>query len=54
MFDRMAACLKDRDPNFCASFDYWGPMLIQARIRFADGTSCAGYVYARIPRDTII
>ncbi len=36
-------------PNFCAYFHYWGPMLVQAELEFADGEKACGYVYARFP-----
>ena len=39
-------------PDFCSSFHYWGPMLIQAELTFMDGHKGIGYVYARLP-DTI-
>jgi hypothetical protein len=38
-----------QDPRFCMTFDYWGPMLIQARLLFGDKTSEHGFIYARIP-----
>lgn len=37
------------DATFLGRFDYWGPMLIQAELRFADGETALTYVYARIP-----
>ena len=40
---------RDDDPWFCASFDYWDSMLVQARLRFGDGESACAHVYARIP-----
>ena len=40
------------DPRFCASFNYWGPMLVQARLKFADGYVAVAHVYARIPGKT--
>jgi 3',5'-cyclic AMP phosphodiesterase CpdA len=42
---------KEHDSRFCASFDYWGPMMIQARLIFSDGTEVFGFIYARIPED---
>lgn len=36
-------------PNFCTSFHYWGPMLIQAQLQFSDGVKATAYVYARLP-----
>jgi 3',5'-cyclic AMP phosphodiesterase CpdA len=48
-----AACVvrQEHDGRFCGSFDYWGPMLIQARITFGDGTDVYGFIYARLPED---
>lgn len=40
---------RDTDPRFCASFHYWGPMLLQASMTFDDGNSEYAFVYARIP-----
>ena len=40
---------RNDDPFFCGMFEYWGPMLIQARMKFADGTEAFSYVYARMP-----
>lgn len=37
------------NPDFCASFHYWGPMLIQAELTFAEGPPVFAYVYARLP-----
>ncbi len=37
------------DPLFCVEFHYWGPMLVQAELEFADGSTAKGYVYARLP-----
>lgn len=51
MFDRKEV-LRSEDPTFCAAFHYWGPMLLQAEIRFADGQVGYGYTYARIPELT--
>lgn len=38
-------------PDFCVSFHYWGPMLVQAELTFADGENVTAtvYVYARLP-----
>lgn len=36
---------------FCTSFHYWGAMLIQARLTFADGKSEHAHIYARLPED---
>jgi 3',5'-cyclic AMP phosphodiesterase CpdA len=37
------------DPCFCTTFDYWGPMLVQAELIFDEGPNACAYVYARIP-----
>jgi len=36
---------------FCTSLHYWGPMLVQARVKFADGSSEDTFIYARLPED---
>jgi predicted phosphodiesterase len=41
----------DQNRWFCASFNYWGAMLIQARITFADGAVEHTHIYARMPED---
>jgi Calcineurin-like phosphoesterase/prokaryotic YEATS domain len=40
--------------NFAVSFDYWGPMLIQADIVFADGEEAFAHVYAHLPVGDIV
>jgi 3',5'-cyclic AMP phosphodiesterase CpdA len=40
-------------PDFCVSFHYWGPMMIQAKLTFEDGAVEIAYLYARLP-DAII
>jgi hypothetical protein len=40
---------RDEDPNYTARQTYWGPMLVQARMKFPDGYETAAYVYARMP-----
>ncbi len=47
----VARVRRDQDPRFCAAFHYWGPMLIQAVLRFSDGQDEAVHVYARIPEE---
>jgi hypothetical protein len=37
------------DPTCAAIFHYWGPMLVQARLEFADGTESAAHTYVRLP-----
>lgn len=39
----------DEDPNLCAVLHYWGPMLVQAHIEFADGETADAHVYVRLP-----
>lgn len=39
----------EAQPDFAVSFHYWGPMLIQAELEFADGKKARGYLYARLP-----
>jgi len=48
-FRNMCACQHHNNKCFASVFSYWGPMLVQARLRFKDGTTEAGYVYARLP-----
>jgi predicted MPP superfamily phosphohydrolase len=45
----MTICNCDDNPHFCTGFEYWGPMLIQARLFFKDGERASGFVYARLP-----
>jgi hypothetical protein len=40
---------REHDKMFCACFEYWGPMLIQGRLKFSDGSEEYAYVYARMP-----
>jgi len=47
----MCSCLEAKNPTFSATFGYYGPMLIRARIRFKDNTIADGYVYAHLPID---
>jgi 3',5'-cyclic AMP phosphodiesterase CpdA len=39
----------NKDPRFCATLHYYGPMLVQAKLRFRGGHVAYGYVYARMP-----
>lgn len=39
---------RDLDPKFAASLEYYGPMLVQARIQFPDGEALS-YIYVRMP-----
>jgi hypothetical protein len=36
---------------FAISYHYWGPILVQARLRFADGKTEDSQIYARLPED---
>lgn len=38
------------DPKFCAIYNYWGPMLVQAILIFPDGKTETVSIYARIPK----
>lgn len=40
------------EPDFAVSFHYWGPVLIQVELEFADGHKAQAYVYARLPDST--
>ena len=40
---------RDDDENLCGRLDYWGPMLVQARLEFADGYEAPTHLYARLP-----
>jgi 3',5'-cyclic AMP phosphodiesterase CpdA len=52
MFER-EVCEADAAPDFCTSFHYWGPMLIQAQLEFEDGEQARAYVYAHLPDATM-
>ena len=45
------AISREVDPLFCVVFNYWGPALVQATLRFEDGAEEAVCVYARMPTD---
>jgi 3',5'-cyclic AMP phosphodiesterase CpdA len=40
---------REGDRHFCATYDYYGPMLIQAYLKFSNGPPALTYVYARVP-----
>jgi 3',5'-cyclic AMP phosphodiesterase CpdA len=40
---------RQNDPRFCATLTYYGPMLVQAKIEFSDGSVAYSHVYARMP-----
>ncbi len=46
----VVAVKRETDPTFCARLTYWGPMLVQARLKFPDGYEARAHVYARMPR----
>jgi hypothetical protein len=48
MFEVVTVTRQD-SPNYTARLSYWGPMLVQARMRFPDGYETQAYVYARRP-----
>jgi 3',5'-cyclic AMP phosphodiesterase CpdA len=48
-FTQMFKCEYSNNPKFSATFGYYMPMMIQARMRFKDDTVAAGYVYAWYP-----
>lgn len=50
-FKAKSVVRRSQDLRFCTTFNYWGPMLIQARLVFQDGKSECGFIYARIPED---
>jgi 3',5'-cyclic AMP phosphodiesterase CpdA len=45
----MVVCKAEDGLDFAATFEYSAGMLVQARIRFTDGQTAAGYVYAPVP-----
>lgn len=47
----VVAIEREKDPLFCAVYNYWGPMLVQASMTFADGAVENTHVYARMPKD---
>jgi hypothetical protein len=50
MFSRLRVSGED-DRKFCATFSYWGSMLVEAQMVFADGYTASTFVYARVPGD---
>lgn len=50
-FTAVVTVAHTQDARFCARFDYWGPMLIQASLQFADSSKERAFIYARIPED---
>lgn len=43
-------CAGDPAGNYAVSFQYWGPMLIQAKMHFENDDIRYAYVYARLPQ----
>jgi hypothetical protein len=43
---------REDDPRFCATYHYFGSMLIQAQLKFSDGHTAYTYVYANVPEDS--
>jgi len=46
---RVITVRREHDERCCATMHYYGSMLVQARLEFADGHIALGYVYARTP-----
>ena len=47
-FDEVKTCFAKGNPLFSASFTYWGPMLVQARLYFGSEVVTSS-IYARVP-----
>lgn len=43
-------CYETTNNNFRASFHYWGPMLLQAKLIFEDGYIVFAHIYSRMPQ----
>nr|WP_249128192.1 metallophosphoesterase [Bradyrhizobium lablabi] len=43
------AVSREQDERYCATMNYYGPMLVQVRLEFSDGEYAHGHVYARMP-----
>ena len=39
----------EEDRSFCATLHYYGPMLVQAAMKFEDGSTEDAYIYIRLP-----
>jgi 3',5'-cyclic AMP phosphodiesterase CpdA len=48
-FEEVIQVTGERQPNFATSFDYWGPMLVQAKMIFDDRSVSFAHVYAHLP-----
>ena len=40
---------RDQNPNYCVKYDYWGPMLVQAKLEFSDKHEALIHIYAKMP-----
>jgi hypothetical protein len=49
-FPDIHVCKRQEDPQFKASFSYYGPTLIQARL-FWSNYKASAYIFARFPRN---
>jgi len=45
----VVVCTREKNPTFCATLAYYGPVLVQVRMYFEDGGIAIGHVYARLP-----
>ncbi|SFQ65615.1 metallophosphoesterase family protein [Flavobacterium akiainvivens] len=43
----------DTNPNFCIAYQYYGPMVIEAKMTFADKYTATAFVYAHMPKKDI-
>jgi 3',5'-cyclic AMP phosphodiesterase CpdA len=50
-FKDIITVTREQDPTFGARFTYWGPMLIQGQLYWADGTSSIAHIFAPLPAD---
>jgi hypothetical protein len=48
-FKNLVVVTREQDPDFGARFTYWGPVLIQARLHWANEPSALAYVFASLP-----
>jgi len=46
-------CEAATNPNFSASFHYWGPMLLQAKLTFEDDYIAYTHIYSHMPQSLI-
>jgi hypothetical protein len=49
----VVTCDAQTNPMFCATLAYYGPVLVQARMHFADGHVALGHIYARLPSNGV-